>query len=71
MQPCPSSHQVQLGSILCYLKSRNSGAGTHLLFLVILTVRARLCGNSPGVVHVQREDQGPSLGLLQLPQTKH
>lgn len=36
-----------------------------LLLLILLTVRAGLCGNPPGVVHVQGEGEGPRLGLLQ------
>lgn len=60
--PRPSPHEVQSGS-----KGPRGRAGTHLLFLILLAVRAGLCGESPGVVHVQREGQGPSLGLFQLP----
>lgn len=71
VQPCPSPQQVRSGSF--HLLSREGprgGVRTHLLFFLLVTVGARLCGESPGVVHVQREGEGPRLGLLQLPKTK-
>lgn len=66
-QACPS-HPHRSGWL--FPRRPRDGAGTHLFLLVLLAVGARFCGNAPGVVHVQREDEGPRLGLLQLPKTK-
>lgn len=67
VQSCPSPPQVPSGSFhLVSNKGPRDGVGTHLLFFLLLTVRAGLRGDAPGVVHVQREGEGPSLGLLQL-----
>ena len=68
LSPTPPHLRAHLTPPLGCLETRE--AGMHLLVLILLTVGARLCGNSPGVVQVQGEGEGPGLGLLQLPNTK-